>query len=65
MTNPVEELPFSLDWLTGAANKPADTLSVCDLGHLVVNGRTHWKPERVSADLHAIWFRWVEHQEAE
>lgn len=57
------ELPFSLEWLVGAASKPADALSVCDQGHLVVHGRTHYAPARLSEDLHAIWMRWVTHED--
>lgn len=63
MTQP-DELPFRIDWLAAAAEKkPAVT--ACNLGHLLINGRTCWQPNRVSADLQAIWFRWVEHENAE
>jgi hypothetical protein len=47
------EVPFSLDWLAEAArNEPQ--LSVCDLGHLVVRGNTHWSPQGFSADRRAL-----------
>ena len=59
-----KELPFSLDWLLGAAELPEPTLSVCEQGHLVVKGRTHYLPVRLSPDMKSMWFRWVEHEEA-
>lgn len=60
-----QEMPFSLEWLVGAAGRPAEVLSVCDDGHLVVHGRTHYQPTRLSADLHALWMRWVDHPDDE
>jgi hypothetical protein len=60
---PDVEMPFSLDWLHGAATKPPEVLTVCDAGHLVVHGRTHYQPTRFSSDLGAIWCRWVHHGE--
>lgn len=58
-----QELPFAIEWLASAAERrPA--VDVCDLGHLRVNGRTCWSPDRIGADFKAIWFRFVEHEEA-
>jgi hypothetical protein len=56
-----DEMSFSFDWLAGAANRPPQALSVCPDGHLVVHGRTHYLPVRLSDDLRALWMRWVEH----
>lgn len=55
-------IPFSLDWLAeaGAKQKP---LTVCDAGHMVVRGTTHWQPVRFAADLHALWCVPVDHPE--
>ncbi len=61
MTAADQEMPFSLDWLAGAAEK-VPALSVCPDGHMVVNGNTHWSPTRISDDLRAIWFRMVTHE---
>ncbi|MGX6605643.1 hypothetical protein ACWKSP_26445 [Micromonosporaceae bacterium Da 78-11] len=60
---PDEEMPFSLDWLAGAAARPPVVLSACDRGHLVVNQRTHYLPVRLSEDLRVLWMRWVDHPE--
>jgi hypothetical protein len=61
---PDEEMAFSLEMLIGASKQPEPVLSACDRGHLVVRGRTHYEPIRMADDLHAIWFRWVDHEEA-
>jgi hypothetical protein len=63
VTQPRDELAFSLDMLAsgGTITRP---LSVCDDGHLVVVGRTHWAPVRFSPDRRAVVCAWVEHQEA-
>lgn len=61
---PDEELPFSLDWLAGAGNRPADILTVCPDGHLVIRERTHYTPLRLSGDLRSLWMGWVEHDTA-
>ncbi len=55
-----DRLPFRLDWLADAAGKK-QALSVCDLGHLVVNERTHWRPAAFTADLRALVCEFVEH----
>lgn len=54
------ELAFSFDLLLGAAEKQRD-LRVCDLGHLVVAGRTHWAPRALNPTLTSIICDWVEH----
>lgn len=54
-----EELPFSLDWLAGAAAK-VPSVAACNRGHLIVNGRTCWQPLSFSADLRALICTFVE-----
>jgi hypothetical protein len=64
LTNvPFTEVPFSLDWLLGAAQKPKEVLSVCPRGHLVVNENTHWAPARFSNDRRALWCRMATDEE--
>lgn len=60
MTTAEQEMPFSLDWLAGAAEKK-QALAACPEGHLVVNGNSHWVPVRLSDDLRALWFRLTDH----
>ena len=55
-----QEMPFSLDWLAGAAQR-TQALAACPEGHLVVNGNSHWAPVRLSDDLRALWFRLTDH----
>jgi hypothetical protein len=65
LTNvPDTEVPFSLDWLLGAKDKPKEILSVCRQGHLVVNENTHWAPARFSTDRRALWCRMAIDEEA-
>jgi hypothetical protein len=54
------ELPFKLDWLA-AAGARKQAVSTCPDGHLLINGRTCWSPDRFSADLGALYCRMVEH----
>jgi hypothetical protein len=49
-----DPLPFTFAWLEGAG-RTRQPLTVCTEGHLVVRGRSHWAPRRISADLHALW----------
>ncbi|BAL87317.1 hypothetical protein AMIS_20970 [Actinoplanes missouriensis 431] len=50
-------MPFSLDWLADAyLLRGAD---VCDRGHLVINGNSHWAPLSLSRDLRALICRLV------
>ncbi|MFF0378773.1 hypothetical protein [Actinoplanes missouriensis] len=52
-----DEMPFSLDWLADAyLLRGAD---VCDRGHLVINGNSHWAPLSLSRDLRALICRLV------
>lgn len=51
------ELPFSLDWLAGAAIPTRKALSACPAGHLLVNERSCWSPVRFSTDLRALFMR--------
>ena len=60
MTAPADRLPFKLVWLADADAKP-QALAVCERGHLVVNGRTHWAPAEFTADLQALMCEFVEH----
>jgi hypothetical protein len=62
---PAEELPFSLDWLAGAVNRPAEVLKACPDGHLLVNERSCWAPARFSPDLRALLCQAVEHSDGE
>jgi hypothetical protein len=55
-------LAFSLDLLIGAGSKE-QPLAVCDAGHLVVRGDTHWQPERLSFDFRSLLCREVTHQQ--
>lgn len=56
-------LPFSLDWLAGAALKlQRDDVTACDEGHMLVRGRSCWAPTRFSEDLRALWCVPVEHE---
>ncbi len=59
MSPHLDEMPFSLEWLAKAHTISAVT--VCPAGHLVVHGRTHWEPLRLSADLRALWCRIADH----
>ncbi len=61
MAHPTDhnEMPFSLDWLAGAATK-VPSVTACARGHLTVNGRTCWKPLAFTADLHALICEYVE-----
>jgi hypothetical protein len=49
----LDVLPFRLETLTTAGNRTLP-LAVNDDGHLVVDGRTAWRPLRFSRDLRAI-----------
>lgn len=53
-----DEMPFSLDWLASAAGR-IHALDVCNRGHLVVNGNTHWAPQSLSRDLRTLICRLV------
>jgi hypothetical protein len=53
------EMPFSLDWLAGAAAR-TQALAACNRGHLIVNGRTCWKPLAFTPDLRALICEFVE-----
>lgn len=48
-----EKLAFSLD-LLATARTNARPLTVCNAGHLVVRGNTHWQPARLSVDLKSL-----------
>lgn len=37
------QMQFSLEWLAGAASTTPQ-LTVCNHGHLVVAGNSHWQP---------------------
>ena len=54
-----ELLAFSLDLLANADRAPRP-LSVCEHGHLVVNGNTHWAPLRLDRDLCTLTCQMVE-----
>jgi hypothetical protein len=56
-----DPLPFSLDWLAGAAERPKTVLSACPDGHLLVNERSCWAPLRFSPDLRALYCEPAEH----
>jgi hypothetical protein len=58
-----DRLAFPLETLLTAAHQ-RKPLTVCDRGHLVVAGRTHWQPVRLTPDLHAIVCEPVTHQRA-
>jgi hypothetical protein len=53
------ELPFSLEWLAGAATR-VQAVAACPHGHLIVNGRTCWKPLAFTHDLRALICEFVE-----
>jgi hypothetical protein len=55
-----ERLAFSLDLLAHAETAPRP-LSVCEDGHLVVAGNTHWAVDRLSIDLKSLVCRLVDH----
>ncbi len=55
-----DEMPFSLDWLAGTAGR-IQALAVCDQGHLVINGNTHWQPRALSQDLRTLICRITDH----
>ena len=58
MTDP-ERLSFSLTLLADAENAPRP-LSACSRGHLVVAGRTHYRPEALDMQLKTLACSWVE-----
>lgn len=55
-----DRLSFSLELLANADQAPKP-LSVCDDGHLVVAGRTHWQPVALDGPLRSLICDWVEH----
>ena len=57
-----EPLAFPLTTLA-AASDAARSLDVCDRGHLIVAGRSCWKPRAFTADLTAVICDPVEHAE--
>jgi hypothetical protein len=62
VTDTHHPLPFSLDWLAGAANQAQPQLGVCPDGHLKSRS-TCWKPVRFAPDLHALFCEPVDHEE--
>jgi hypothetical protein len=56
-----DRLPFPLETILSAGDAPR-SLTACNLGHLVVAGRTHWKPVGLTADLRNLVCDWVEHE---
>lgn len=61
MTDP-DRLAFSLDLLAHADRSPRP-LSFCPDGHLVVNGNTHWQPERFDTTGRALVCRIAVHED--
>lgn len=57
---PDERLAFPLEALLAAGERER-ALSVCDLGHLVVAGRTHWRPVALTPDCRGLVCDWTEH----
>lgn len=54
-----DRLAFSLD-LLATARTNAHPLTVCEAGHLVVRGNTHWQPEKLTTDLKSLLCQMVE-----
>lgn len=54
-----ERLSFSIALLADAENAPRP-LSACSLGHLVVAGRNHWKPEALNMTSKTLTCSYVE-----
>lgn len=48
-----DRLAFDFELLLHAAEQTRP-MTVCEQGHLVVAGRTHWAAERVSIDLKSL-----------
>lgn len=56
---PDDRIAFPLETLL-AAGEATQPLSVCAEGHLVVAGRTHWKPEALDPTMRSLVCDWIE-----
>lgn len=57
---PSDTMAFSLDLLSGARTN-AHPLTVCPDGHLVLSGRNHYTPVRLTEDFKSLVFDKVPH----